>query len=78
MGNFVKYTSANDNVGNIVYEASKQPYHPYGLLDLRLQWVKPQYEVYVEGNNLTSYRYYDIGNVQQPGFWLMAGTKWKF
>jgi iron complex outermembrane receptor protein len=67
----------------VVYEDNKptgisRPYHPYGLIDLKLQWVKPRYELALTMNNLTSYRYHDHGNVLQPGFWLMAGAKVRF
>ena len=67
----------------LVYENNKstgvsRPYHPYGLLDAKLLWTKPRYELSLTLNNLTSYRYYDLGNVLQPGFWLMAGAKVRF
>lgn len=78
MGEYIRYTPVSDGDGGVTYEAAKSAYHPYGLLDLRLQWVASRYDLYVEGNNLTDHRYYDIGNVRQPGFWLMAGGKWKF
>ena len=54
-----------------------RPYAPFGLLDVKLLWTKPRYELSLAMNNLTSYRYYDLGNVPQPGFWLMAGAKIK-
>lgn len=75
MGHFVKYSPETQSDGTVSYAASTQDYKSYGLLDLKIKWSKPKYEIYVEGNNLTSYRYYDIGNVQQPGFWFMAGAK---
>ena len=66
----------------IVYENAKstgvaRPYKPYGLLDVKLLWTAKCYELSLSMNNLTSYRYYDLGNVEQPGFWLMAGVKVK-
>ena len=66
----------------IIYENNKstgvaRPYAPFGLLDVKLLWTKPRYELSLAMNNLTSYRYYDLGNVLQPGFWLMAGAKIK-
>lgn len=54
------------------------PYGTVGLLDLKLQWVEKTYSLYVQGNNLTNHKYYDLGNVQQPGFWFMAGVKKMF
>lgn len=53
-------------------------YDPYTTLDLKLQWTDPRYEVYVQGTNLTNHRYQDLGNIPQPGIWIMAGARWKF
>ena len=53
-------------------------YKPYSIVDARLAWTKPSYSVYVEANNLFGARYVDYGNVPQPGFWIMAGARWKF
>lgn len=69
MGNYMKYAAGT---------STTQPYKPYGLLDLRLTYTTQRFGIWLEGNNLTSYRYYDLGNVLQPGFWLMAGAKLKF
>ena len=77
MGSYVKYTPRIVD-GKTEYDARAVSYNPFGLLDLRLQWKDRHYEAYLEANNLTNYRYYDLGNVVQPGFWLMAGAKWFF
>ncbi|MDO4994843.1 MAG: TonB-dependent receptor [Bacteroidales bacterium] len=69
MGNYMKYAAGT---------STAQPYASYGLLDLRITYTAPRFEVYCDANNLTSYRYYDLGNVLQPGFWFMGGAKWKF
>lgn len=66
----------------IVYENNKstgvsRPYTPFGLLDVKLLWTERRYELSLTMNNLTSYRYHDLGNIPQPGFWLMAGAKIK-
>ena len=53
-----------------------QPYHPYSVVDARLAWDADTYSIYIAGNNLTSHRYVDYGNVPQPGTWLMAGFKY--
>ncbi len=52
-------------------------YSPYGTLDLKLQWTDPRYDVYLQGTNLTNQRYCDLGNIPQPGIWVMAGARWK-
>ena len=71
MGSYMVYENAK-STGEI------RPYHPYGILDLKLRWTAPHYSLSLSLNNLTSYRYYDLGNVLQPGFWLMAGAKFTF
>lgn len=49
-------------------------YHPYTKIDAKLLWRAPHYKIYVQADNLTAHRYYDLGGVLQPGLWLMAGT----
>ena len=53
------------------------PYGAYAILDLKLQWIEKAYTIFLQGNNLTNHRYYDLGNVEQPGFWFMGGIKLK-
>ncbi len=53
-----------------------QAYRPYATLDLRLQWTDRRFQVYAQGTNLTNRRYQDLGNIPQPGIWLMAGARW--
>ena len=51
-------------------------YPPYSLMDARLSWNAPEYEVYAEANNLLNKKnYVDYGNVPQPGTWFIAGLK---
>lgn len=52
-----------------------QSYGTFGNLDLKIQWTDKRYTLYVQGNNLTSHKYYDYANVIQPGFWFMGGVK---
>ncbi|EFM02753.1 TonB-dependent receptor plug domain-containing protein [Hoylesella marshii] len=49
-------------------------YHPYAKLDGKLMWNDAKYTLYVKADNITAHRYYDLGHVVQPGFWLMAGA----
>ncbi len=55
--------------------AGKSSYRPFSLLDLHLEWREKHYKIFADLNNITNYRYIDIGNVQQPGFWFMGGIK---
>jgi len=50
-------------------------YHPYSKIDCKIMWIRPAYEIYVKADNITCHRYYDIGDVRQPGIWIMAGAK---
>ena len=50
-----------------------QAYHPYSLVDGRIDWRLHPCTFYVEVNNLLNHRYVDYGNVPQPGRWLMFG-----
>lgn len=50
-------------------------YSPYSVVDARLSWSRPNYSIYIEGNNILSHRYVDFGRLQQPGFWFIAGAK---
>ncbi len=53
-------------------------YRPYSLVDARLSWASSfrhgtKYSIYVEINNLLDHKYYDYGNVPQPGIMAKAG-----
>lgn len=70
-----------DRVGNYQVtdytggESRMQSYRPYGVLDCRLTWDTPLYRFYLEAANLFDKRYYDHGNIPQPGIWITAGIR---
>ena len=66
-----------ERVGSYVSGGRLVPYHPYAMLDAKLQWEASCYQVYVQATNLTNHRYYDLGSVPQPGIWVMAGMQVK-
>lgn len=68
MGSYILYVD-NKSTG------IAHPYSPYALLDAKLSWKEQHYELSLSLNNITNRHYYDIGNVKQPGFWLMAAAK---
>lgn len=53
-------------------------YHPYSLLDSKLTWNSSKYKLFVEANNIFNHKYYDYGNIPQPGFYMMAGASYRF
>ena len=64
MGSYINYTT-----GQLV------SYSPYATLDLKLQWTDRHWLAYVQGTNITNRKYYDLGNVRQPGIWVLAGAR---
>lgn len=70
-GGFLTYDAATKT-----FASATTPYPFVALVDARLQWQAPKYEVFVSANNLLGRHYYDLGNVPQPTAWVMAGAKW--
>lgn len=64
-----------DRMGSYVSQGQTFAYEPYVTLDAKVQWTAPTYQIYVQTSNLTNRHYYDLGNVPQPGTWLMAGAR---
>ncbi len=79
MGSYVRYsgTYIDSNTGYLRGESTGElvSYSPYATLDLKLQWTANVYQLYVQGTNITNHHYYDLGNVRQPGIWIMAGAR---
>jgi len=69
MGVFRKYEDRLD--------AGLHPFPAFSTLDLKLNYEHRGWNFYVNVNNLYDTHYYDIGNVQQAGFWLMGGVSLK-
>lgn len=65
----------NDRVGSYQAGTALKSYAPYALLDARLAWTSSRYRIYLEANNLLDRRYYDHGNLPQPGCWIGAGLQ---
>ena len=82
MGSYVRYsgTYVDPATGYLRGESTGRlvSYSPYATLDLKLQWTAETYQVFVQGTNITNRKYYDLGNVRQPGAWVMAGARVKF
>lgn len=48
-------------------------YSPYTKIDGKVMWKSRKYSLFVKADNITAHRYYDLGDVLQPGLWIMAG-----
>ena len=66
LGGYLEYVNAKPT-GNLV------DYSPYAVLDVKVQFTKPKYQLWISANNVTDHTYYDFGNIPQPGLWIMAG-----
>ena len=53
-------------------------YHPYAKIDGKLLWTARRFSLFLQADNLTAHRYYDLGGVRQPGLWIMAGGNVRF
>lgn len=71
MGSYILYENAQ-STGQLV------PYEPYATLDLRLRWTARHYELWADATNLLNRRYYDLGNIPQPGLVILAGVSVQF
>jgi len=49
-------------------------YSPLWLIDSRINWIKNQFNLFFEANNLLNKAYFDYGNVEQTGVWVKAGV----
>jgi vitamin B12 transporter len=65
-GLYEKYT---DNVSQGLVR-----YQPFLLCDLKISWRNSGWSVFGTINNLFDNRYYDIGNIVQPGRWFKIGV----
>jgi len=53
------------------------PYPIAYLLDIRLSYTYKILNFYVEATNVLNQRYFDLGDLEQPGIWLRGGIKCK-
>ena len=67
MGSYIEYINGG-STGRLV------PYRPYSQLDLKVAWHGRHLLLFTEATNLMDKRYYDYGNIPQPGLQLRAGV----
>lgn len=69
-----------DRLGGFYNAALQQEvaYGSYLLHHIKLDYRKDAIGAYVSVNNLGDTQYFDIGNVVQPGIWVMGGVKYTF
>ncbi|NPA36998.1 MAG: TonB-dependent receptor [Chlorobi bacterium] len=72
-GNYTAYKYIDGD-----YIPVQVPYSPFVLVNAKVQWIEKSWLLYVDAKNIFDKKYYDIGNVVQPGIWVTAGVKIKF
>lgn len=70
-GSFLKYKPTSDSFKTFVYK-------PFWTYSLDFQWQFKQYCFSAGIDNIFDEKYYDIGNVRQPGRWITAGVSVNF
>jgi iron complex outermembrane receptor protein len=55
----------------------EENYKPFWLTDLKVFYKTPSAQVYCTVSNLFDQRYFDLGNLVQPGRWISAGISYK-
>lgn len=68
MGDYLLYVQGQS-------QGRLQPYKPYAVLDLKIDYTVGSWQFYVSASNLTNHTYYDCANIPQPGLWVMCGAK---
>ena len=49
------------------------PFTPYSLVDGRMSWDEKKWSLWLEADNLLNVKYFDHGNIPQPGLWAKLG-----
>lgn len=70
MGTYEKYVNL-EKVGD-------EPYPAFSTLDLKLAYQLKDITFHINLNNLYDTKYFDLGNIPQPGFWLTGGISYTF
>ena len=52
------------------------PYKPFGMLDIKLNYQLRNINLYANINNVLNTEYLDLGNLPQPGIWMMMGVNY--
>ncbi|MCL2131853.1 MAG: TonB-dependent receptor plug domain-containing protein [Lentimicrobiaceae bacterium] len=52
---------------------TEQPYKAYLLCNLKISLKLEKADIFLEANNLFNQKYFDFGNISQPGIWIKGG-----
>ncbi|MPL66713.1 Vitamin B12 transporter BtuB [bioreactor metagenome] len=66
MGQYLKYEDLKP--------AQKEDYPAFTTMDISINYNLKNFNIYCNMNNIFNTKYFDLGNVPQPGFWLIGGV----
>ncbi len=66
MGQYLKYEDLKPT--------QKEDYPAFTTTDISLNYNLKNFNIYCNMNNIFNTTYFDLGNVPQPGFWLIGGV----
>ena len=70
--------AAQADIIEIAPDVSKCPEPQKDGLKDEMTYEDPSISVRIETGKMFDTKYYDFGNVPQPGFWLIAGASYRF
>ena len=70
MGSYRRYEEGTDK--------GLHPYPSFSTLDLKFYYEYKKLTFSLNFNNLYNTRFYDIGNIPQPGLWIIGGLKFVY
>ncbi|HFB61369.1 MAG TPA: TonB-dependent receptor, partial [Bacteroidetes bacterium] len=56
---------------------TRASYETVFLLNAKLRYVLPRFVFYVQASNLLNQHYRDVGSVEMPGIWMLAGVRYR-
>ncbi len=59
-------------------QKAEKPYENVFLVNAKITYKRPVFQIYVQANNLLNRPYHDIGSVLMPGIWIMGGVRFHF
>ena len=70
-----------DRAGSYIQYQELKPgeranYKPFSVVDLNANYKLNKWNIYINANNLFNTAYLDLGNLPQPGIWLMGGIRY--
>ncbi len=68
-GNYGQYNANSNPAWTIL------PYNPFMLLDGKISYKFKFIKIFAEATNILNQKYFDMGNIPQPGRWFKAGLE---